>query len=138
MGLMSQKLRNSAKMEECTFQTPHCVGGTETTVLCHAPSATKGMGNKSPDYWAAFGCHACHSALDNHKMSGVEEQFYWLRGIHRTWERWLERGLIVICGIDMDKPKTRPKRKANLPSRPLQSRNDLRRKSPAPTSPNTE
>lgn len=128
MGLISQKLRQSAKGEQCTFQTPYCVGGTETTVLCHAPSHHKGMGNKGPDYFAAFGCCECHAALDNHRMSGVESQFYWLKGIHKTWDRWVERGLIVVPGVDLDKPKTRPKRKANMPSRKLESRNDLRKR----------
>ena len=128
MTFVSPKLRQSARGEECTFQTPYCVGGTETTVLCHGPSPRKGMGGKAPDYWAAFGCSGCHDALDTHRMTGVEEQFYWLKGIHRTLDRWVARGLIVVTGLDPETVKTRPKKPGNWPKdRKLQSANNLRK-----------
>lgn len=122
MGMISTKLRNSAEGEYCTFHiVGHCVGGTETTVLCHAPSEVKGMGTKSPDYWSAFGCMGCHNALDRRLIPIKDEHYYWLRAIRRTWARWIERGLIVLP-VDPSTAKTRPKKKANLPSRPLRSR----------------
>jgi hypothetical protein len=133
MSMISKKLRNSANAQECTLQIPGvCVGGTETTVLCHAPSEAKGIGNKSPDFWAAFGCHACHDALDQHRFPRADEQFYWLRGIFRTWSIWIAKGLVILP-VDPTTAKKRPKNKAYLPSRPIQSRNDLRRRQPKET-----
>lgn len=128
MAMISMKLRNSARGEECTFRIPGvCTGTTDTSVLCHAPSEAKGIGNKSPDFWGAVGCFACHAHMDQHRLSPVDEQFYWLRGIFRTWQRWIELGLVILP-VDPATAKKRPKKKSYLPSRPLQSRNDLRRK----------
>ena len=128
MALISTKLRNSARGQRCCFQIPGiCCDDPETTVLCHAPSEMKGFGNKSPDFWAAFGCHACHSHLDQHHADRVDEQFYWLRGIFRTQQHWIEAGIIILP-VDPATAKKRPKKKSYLPSRSLQSRNNLRRK----------
>lgn len=119
MGLISQKLRNSARGEACVFGIPGiCSHDRETTMLCHAPSEIKGMGNKGHDFEAAVGCHACHTALDQHRLPREQELFYWLRGVFRTWRRWIERGLIVIP-VDPVTAKTRPGKKANMPSRPM-------------------
>jgi hypothetical protein len=54
------------------------------------------MGNKGPDYHAAFGCYACHEALDQHRLSKEGELFYWLRGIERTHGIWIESGLLFL------------------------------------------
>lgn len=85
------------------------------------------MGNKSPDFWASFGCHACHVALDQHRLPRADASFYWLRGIFRTQQRWIEAGLIRLP-VDPAAAKKRPKKKSYLPSRSMQSRNNLRRK----------
>lgn len=129
MGIISKKLRDSARGQECTFNIPgHCTGGVETTCLCHAPSEIKGMGTKSPDYFAAFGCFECHRVMDEHRLPREEERFYWLRAIERTWRVWIERGLVIIP-VDPETAKRRPKKPSNLPKgRKIQSRNDLRRK----------
>lgn len=87
------------------------------------------MGNKSPDFWAAFGCYACHDALDQRRLAMVDEQFYWLRGIFRTWNRWIETGLIVLPN-DPATAKVRPKKKSHWPRQPIASRNTLRRRKP--------
>jgi hypothetical protein len=122
MGLISTKLRNSAKGELCTFAIPGvCNHDSQTTVLCHAPSETKGMGNKGPDYHAAFGCYACHEALDQHRFAKEDELRFWLRGIERTHAVWINRGLIVLP-VDPATAKTRPGKKANLSGRPIQNR----------------
>lgn len=120
MGIVSEKLRQSARGQNCTFQIPGiCNHNPETTVLCHCPSEVKGMGNKSHDFCGAFGCSECHVALDQHRLSKVDELFYWLRGLQRTWEFWFNQRLIELAG---DPQKSRPKRKANMPSRKIQSR----------------
>jgi hypothetical protein len=120
MGIISQKLRDSAKGQVCTFQIPGiCNYSPETTSLCHAPSEVKGMGNKSHDFHAAFGCSDCHTAIDQHRLTADEALHYWFRAVMRTQAFWVSKGLIVIAG---DTGKTRPKRKNKWPSKTLQSR----------------
>lgn len=129
MGMISPKLRQSARGKQCAFQIPGiCESDPETTVLCHLPSEIKGMGNKSDDWHGAFGCCACHEAIDQHRLSKEDELFYSLRALQRTQHYWIAAGLIVVSGIQPEKPKTRPKRKANMPSRKLQSANNLRKR----------
>ncbi|QUI37537.2 DUF1364 domain-containing protein [Pectobacterium versatile] len=41
-----------------------CNGNPETTVLCHLPSPTHGMGYKGDDFWAVYGCSSCHDVID--------------------------------------------------------------------------
>src|SRR3990167_9253871 len=65
-GVRSNAIRMSAKGEECTFQIPGvCNGNPETTVLCHLPDESHGMGHKADDISAAYGCAACHDAIDS-------------------------------------------------------------------------
>lgn len=91
---ISPKLRNSARGQDCTFNLDVCNYNPETVVLCHAPSELKGMGNKSPDWWAGFGCSSCHEAIDNHKVDDENEA--WMRAIFRTQNIMIGKGLIVI------------------------------------------
>ncbi len=121
MGIIAPKLRASARGKACTFQTPFCNGDPDTTVLCHAPSEFKGGGTKGHDFHAAFGCSACHDALDQHKLPNEHELFYWLRGCQRTLTEWVLTGLVIVP-VDVATAKRRPKKRANLPSRPLRSR----------------
>jgi len=61
------KIRQSARMEECTLRFPGvCNFNPETTVLCHSPlyEDGKSMGKKAPDDKAAYGCSSCHDVLD--------------------------------------------------------------------------
>ncbi len=109
MGLVSTKLRKSANGQDCRFRIPGiCSGDRDTTVLCHAPSEFKGMGNKGHDYHAAFGCHRCHEALDQHRLSRVEELETWLRGMMRTQAWWVAKGLLFVPE-DGTREKTSPK-----------------------------
>ncbi len=95
MGIKLNKFRKSARGQDCTFNIPNvCNWNPETTVLCHAPSPVKGMGNKGDDYFAAFGCSDCHRALDERTV--YNPQYYWLEAIRRTWAIWIEMGLIQI------------------------------------------
>ena len=128
MGVISEKLRRSARGEDCTFEIPgFCNHEPSTSVLCHAPSEVKGMGSKGHDYNAAIGCSDCHRALDEHRLPREDELFFWLRGLQRTWAIWIAKGLILLP-VDPATAKKRPKKKSYLPSRPMQSRNNLRRK----------
>ena len=62
----SKKIRDAARGQACTLRFPVCNQNTETVVLCHSNRGAdgKGMGIKSSDDRAAFGCSACHDVLD--------------------------------------------------------------------------
>lgn len=113
MGIVSKKLRDSAKGQECTFETEWCNHDPKTVVLCHLPSEVKGIGNKSDDWHAAFGCSTCHAALDTHWL-GKYEMYYCFRALQRTQRIWRDMGLITIAGDNEKKPS-----KKTLPPKPL-------------------
>lgn len=59
------KVRESARMQDCTFRIPLvCNGNPETTVYCHTNRLAdgKGMGLKSKK--GAYGCSSCHDVVD--------------------------------------------------------------------------
>jgi len=95
------KLRESAKGQACTLNIVGvCNYNEETTVLAHLPSEFKGMGNKSPDYCAAFCCSNCHDAIDGRTHDGelfADKEFYMRRAMVRTWKIWIEDGLVKIA-----------------------------------------
>jgi len=96
---MSQ-LRKSAEGESCTLTIyPHCNGDTRTTVLAHIKTEQKGMGIKSPDFFAVYACSDCHDIIDKRRyvdLSETEIKNCILRGLYRTWKRIIEKGLISI------------------------------------------
>jgi hypothetical protein len=96
-----QKLRDSARGEDCTLQIfPYCNQNPETVVLCHISiSNNSGMGIKPPDWFGVYGCSDCHDIIDGRKLVGVgmdEKQSLSLTALYRTWERMIEKGLIKI------------------------------------------
>ena len=105
MGSIRQTaLTKAAKGQDCALQIhPYCNGNPETVVFCHFPSEDKGMSIKSPDYWGADGCEACHAVIDGRmktdlsKLDILECMF---RGIYRTWKNRLQRGLIIAKGVN--------------------------------------
>jgi hypothetical protein len=108
MGIVSTKLRASARDQECTFQIVGvCNHDRSTTVLCHLPSDVAGKATKSDDFHAAFGCSNCHAAIDAHWLAREEELFYCLRALQRTLRNWIERGMVVIPG-NLTKPRAMP------------------------------
>lgn len=109
MGDVYQKLRDSARGQHCTLQLPGvCIGGTDTTVLCHLPSriGLKGGAMKVPDYWAVAGCFACHQALDSRRIHPSHEAFYCMQALERQWAIWFDSGLLRVAGDD-EKPSKR-------------------------------
>ena len=97
------KLREAAKGQSCAINLfPHCNYDSTTTVLAHAPSEFKGMGNKSPDWWGADACSACHDIVDGRRhvddITGFEIYRCHIRGVYRTIQRRVEQGLIDVEG----------------------------------------
>ena len=99
------KLRKSARGRECQIRIPGvCNGNPETVVLCHLPGG--GMGRKQPDLFAAFGCSACHDAVDGRVTSRIIYEttgyqysdllLYHYEGVQLTQQIWLDEGLIKI------------------------------------------
>ena len=97
---MQSKLTKAARGQECTIQIhPYCSMNPETTVFCHAPSESKGMGTKSPDYWGADGCSDCHDIVDGRRNVALPDDEILrchIRGVFRTIQRRIDQGLIKI------------------------------------------
>ena len=93
-------IRKAARGEECTLNiTGVCNYNPETVVLCHFPSEGHGMGLKSSDLSAGFGCSACHDAIDsrvNVGLSREDKEFYMRRSQTRTLLRLIERGIVRV------------------------------------------
>lgn len=95
MILVSKKLRDSAKGQQCQVRLPGiCNFDDSTTVLAHLNGA--GMGIKNHDFLAAFACHACHDEIDRRtrKMDKETVELEFRRGIERTQKIWFETGLL--------------------------------------------
>ena len=103
MGVVIQAIRDSARGERCTF----CNDPDDSTVVfCHGPRfGTAGAGQKVDDWWGAYGCAACHRAMDEHRYSEEEEKAFWLGAIARTQRRLYERGIMAFPEKPA-KPKT--------------------------------
>jgi hypothetical protein len=71
MRIVSKKLRDSARGQDCALRLPGCRHNPEYTVLCHLPVGMRGVGMKSPDL---------------------------LRALAETQMRWVEMGLLVVKG----------------------------------------
>jgi hypothetical protein len=100
MGIVSQKLRDSARGQPCSLRSGYCNHDPETTVLAHLPSVVKGMGTKSNDWHAVFACSRCHEALDQHQSKYLDV----IRAIEETQRFWVDNGMIIIAG-DTKKPR---------------------------------
>ena len=98
MSIVSNKLRQSARGRDCTLRLPGiCSGDPETVVLCHLPVGMKGMGMKSPDLFAVFGCCNCHAVIDG-RAKGEFDGKDLLRALAETQMYWVETGLLVVKG----------------------------------------
>ena len=86
-------LRNLARNQPCTLRLPGCDFGGETTVLAHLPSARKGMGIKSPDWWGVHSCFNCHNLLDRRtRRLDVDRELILersLAALYETQAKWL-------------------------------------------------
>ena len=101
MKIVSKKIRASARGEACTFRIPGvCNHNPETTVLCHLPDESRGMGIKADDISAAYGCSACHDVVDGRAKTGwtkADMEFFMRRAQTRTLRRLVEKGLIEVA-----------------------------------------
>lgn len=100
--MRSQKITESAKGEDCTFNIPGvCNYDPATTVFCHLKFDLAGVAIKPSDISGAYGCSSCHDVIDgrNHSLDYEEDpSFYKARAMRRTYERLWEKEVISIKG----------------------------------------
>jgi hypothetical protein len=97
-----KKIRDSARDQACTIQSPWCNGDPEKMVFAHyGEPGEKGMGLKPDDSSGAYACSDCHDWLDgrvSHSSVDVgdlhDKEYYWFRGMRRTWRLLIENGVL--------------------------------------------
>ncbi|WP_067097900.1 DUF1364 domain-containing protein [Marinomonas atlantica] len=99
MKVVSKKIRNSARGQDCALRIPGvCNFNPETTVLAHV-GRNRGMSIKCHDTFAVYACDSCHMAIDGHSMTmdrGTKAQ-YVLDAVEETQAKLLEQGLIKVA-----------------------------------------
>lgn len=97
--IANQKLRDSAKGQECQIRIGGvCNNNPETTVLAHVGNDS-GMAMKASDIEAAFACSDCHAVIDGHVNHDFDADFLKLRkyeAAERTRAIWVEMDLIRV------------------------------------------
>ncbi|TYL44600.1 nuclease domain-containing protein [Dickeya sp. ws52] len=89
----SKALREPAYGQVCTLQIPGiCNGNPETTVLCHLPSPTHGMGYKGDDFWAVYSYSSCHDVIDRRVPYDWVQEEVFLQALYLIFKFILERG----------------------------------------------
>lgn len=81
MTTTNKKIRDSARMEDCTLRIPGvCNFNPETTVLAHTGSGT---GKRLDDREAVYACAACHDAIDFRSSAFLSHDLYTQERLHR-------------------------------------------------------
>jgi len=89
-------IQKSAKGENCTLRIPGvCTGDQATVVLCHAPYPGR-FGSRKHNWWAAYGCSACHDHIDHRDGYHPLTEFDWMPAIHETQTKLIEKGLMTV------------------------------------------
>jgi hypothetical protein len=98
--IKSKKYRDAAKGQPCTLNIAGvCNYDPETTVFCHFPDESHGMGKKSDDISGGDGCSDCHDWIDGRTGShhSVDTDFYMRRSQTRTLRNRIERGIVKFA-----------------------------------------
>lgn len=94
--VISKKITNSAKGEECTLRIPGvCNRDPATTVFAHMNGG--GMAYKHHDIHGCYACSKCHALLDSAWGYSMNGKSNLLRAMTETQCKLLEKGLIKIC-----------------------------------------
>lgn len=98
--IRSKKITDAARGQDCTLNIlGACNHNPETTVFCHFPDETHGMGLKASDLSGGFGCSGCHDAIDGRARSEEflgRRDWYMRRSQTRTMEKLFEMGVVKI------------------------------------------
>jgi hypothetical protein len=92
-------LRKEAKDKPCLIRVPGvCCGDPARVCLCHVRlSGVSGIGLKSSDLLAAFGCDACHKVVDGQVLSEWDyptRRLMLLEGMVRTQAYLIEAEMV--------------------------------------------
>jgi hypothetical protein len=100
--IRSKKLRDSARDEPCTMNSPMCNGNPETVVWCHSNfhEHGKGVGLKAHDVFGFYGCSGCHQWFDHDSKRYAEgladRRDYYQRAHDKSIVRAIEKGVIRV------------------------------------------
>jgi hypothetical protein len=91
--IKSPKVRKSAEGESCTMRLVGiCDRDPKNVSLCHVNSFRKGVGNKSHDIHAYYGCNSCHAEETANRVDASDI----LRAMMETQDRMIQKGLIEV------------------------------------------
>lgn len=95
------RIRQSARGEQCLMRLPGCPGGTERTIWSHyrGSAGGKGMGLKSHDLAGAMACDFCDAVYDGQTprpagMTFEQVELAWHRAHLRSLGRLHAKGLL--------------------------------------------
>ena len=87
-----------ARGRECQIRIPQvCNGNPDTVVLCHI--AGGGIARKQSDLFGAYGCSACHDAVDGRTCSDFPKdllKMWLLEGVIRTQQILIDEGVLDV------------------------------------------
>ena len=69
-----------------------CDRDPSKVMLCHVNSFRKGVGNKSHDIHAYYGCSSCHAEETANRVNAVDI----LRAMIETQDKLVQKGLIEV------------------------------------------
>ena len=82
-----------AEDQHCLLQVPNfCTGGSSTIVACHSNEGSngKGKGIKASDSDTVWGCHSCHTWLDQGTASKEEKTTLYYQAYAQQVVEWLK------------------------------------------------
>lgn len=82
-----------AEDQHCLLQVPNfCTGGSSTIVACHSNEGSngKGKGIKASDADTVWGCHSCHTWLDQGTASKEEKTTRYYQAYAQQVVEWLK------------------------------------------------
>lgn len=95
--MKSKKLTNASKGKDCTMQVANvCNYDIETTISAHVNVDGGKWGGKTDDISVVDCCSDCHTWLDQHKGTELDQLFYTRRALIRTLKRRMNEGFIAI------------------------------------------
>ena len=99
--IRSTKLRQSAKGESCTMESPNCNGNPETVVWCHSNFSMhgKGTGIKAHDVFGFYGCAGCHDWYDgrtNNRGAIALKRDLFFAAHSKSLVRLIEKGILKL------------------------------------------
>ena len=96
--IRSQAIRESARGQECTMQTPVCTHDRATVVWAHSNMQLhgKGVGRKADDIFGCYACSACHDWYDSSFASRDEKERVFYAAFSRSLRILIDSGVVSV------------------------------------------